>query len=103
MLAEKVFAADDDFGMFGERPNPANALVEYPPDPEADGVTHNRAERRPPEHRPEFQMPQADERAQGEHDQGAGDNDADDSERLEHGCGENHCAHPAGMGGDPCE
>ncbi|MCK7577841.1 MAG: hypothetical protein MZV65_20045 [Chromatiales bacterium] len=38
VLAEKLLAAGDHLGMLGERPDPADALVEHPADPEADGV-----------------------------------------------------------------
>ena len=103
MLAEELLAASDHFGVFGERPNLADTLVEHPADPKTDGIADNGAPSRPPVGRPEFQVTETNQRAQTEHDQSAGDDDADDGQRLGHRGQENHGTHPAGMSGDPFE
>ena len=103
VFAEECLAAGDHFGVFGERPNLADTLVEHPADPKTDGIADNGAPSRPPVGRPEFQVTETDQRAQTEHDQSAGDDDADDGQGFGHRGQENHGTHPAGMSGDPFE
>jgi hypothetical protein len=103
VLAEERLAAGDHFGVFGERPNLADTLVEHPADPKTDSIADNGTPRRPPVGRPEFQVTETDQRAQTEHDQSAGDDDADDGQGFGHRGKKNHGTHPAGMSGDPFE